>query len=83
MARKVFQYVDDFVVLGSGVELESFKCAVLDVFKANGEGLKFTGKVPVQGTLEFLDLELRLPEHHACWMYVPRSSIRFFSFKAS
>lgn len=59
VATKVFRYVDDFLVLGCNVQIESFQCAVLDAFNAKGKGLKFTAEVPVEGTLKFLDLELR------------------------
>ncbi|CAN8014869.1 unnamed protein product [Ixodes persulcatus] len=90
--KRVFRYVDDFLVLYEGAEEDDTRCLVLDAFEKCGGGLRFTCEEPKEGALQFLDLTMypgdntilsRLYRVAICWSFRPRSKKAILDFKSS
>lgn len=72
---RVFRFVDDFLFfVDCKVEvLESRALEVQTIVKDNFKPLIFTHELPVNQTIQFLDINLTFSPDHTCWMYHPRS----------
>lgn len=73
---KVLRYVDDYlIVLRPSLDHDCVQVVrqIVDIFKDCSQGLEFKLEVPTGGSLQFLDINLRLETSHVCWSYDPRS----------
>ncbi|CAN7947377.1 unnamed protein product [Ixodes hexagonus] len=81
--KRVFRYVDDFLVLYKGAEEDETRSFVLAAFEKCGGGLRFTCEEPNEGALQFLDLTMYLGDKTICWTFSPRSRKAILDFKSS
>ncbi|CAN8022615.1 unnamed protein product [Ixodes persulcatus] len=81
--KRVFRYVDDFLVLYEGAEEDDAWCLVLDAFEKCGGGLRFTCEEPKEGAQQFLDLTMYPGDNTICWTFCPRSKKAILDFKSS
>lgn len=82
--RRVYRYVDDYLVL---VEESGQMCfndkvtAVLNVFKEHSWGLNFTFELPKDKCIQYLDVLISFSDNrHTCWCYQPRSAKNVLPF---
>lgn len=69
LAKKVSQFVDDFLVI-SEKELQGCKVVnVLKLFREQGMGLKLTHEVARNNQFKFLDLTVHLKSGPICYLY--------------
>nr|XP_037287876.1 uncharacterized protein LOC119180841 [Rhipicephalus microplus] len=83
---QIFRYVDDFlVVLAADFNLtyDNTVQSVLCYFKNLGKGLSFTHEVPLNNSLQFLDINIRCCDGNVCWMYSPRAKKELLPYNSS
>ncbi|KAH6939901.1 hypothetical protein HPB50_022020 [Hyalomma asiaticum] len=69
---RTFRHVDDFLPLfRTTPEMPSDK--IFAHFSTCSPGFSFTKKLPTNGQLRFVDLQLCFGAVHTCWQYAPRS----------
>lgn len=71
--KRIFRFIDDYLVLGSCSQLDAFKGTVLSCFKKHGNRLNFACELLTGNKLQFLDLTLSFDSYHTCYMYAARS----------
>lgn len=72
---RVLRYVDDYIVFFEAYSDVIFHSNIyLMQFSIVANGLKFTHEIPVNSSLQFLDLRLLFERGHICWTYSPRTS---------
>lgn len=82
MVKKVYRYVDDYIVFVDKCSILRSIADILKVFKENGMGLKYTFEVMKENCIQFLDLSLKFGEEHVCWKFAPRSVKPLLNYKS-
>lgn len=80
---KVFRYVDDFLIILQEEQTEDLIDTILSVFSRSGKGLSFTYEQPILNVLQFLDLSIKISDHHICWSYLPRSKKEILNYQSA
>lgn len=83
LVRKVYRYVDDYIILVDRSNFTNNAINILKIFREKALGLEFTFEMPLQGALQFLDLNLSFHDKQVCWQYQPRSSKPLLSFASA
>ena len=81
--RKIFRYVDDFLVFIDSSNFQNTLDEVLAVFSELGLGLRFTYETPKESQIQFLDILVELKEEHVCWSYHPRTAKRLLDYRSA
>lgn len=82
----VFRFVDNYLMAikrPEGPSNDKVVNSVMDVFRPHAGRLKFTHECQDAIFLRFLDLKFKYSEHHACWLYQPRTKKELLSFDSS
>lgn len=73
VVSKVFRYVDDYLVLGSESNTNSFRNRIPDSFVFKGKRPKLTLETPVDDQMQFLVVHSKFEHGHVCWSCLPRA----------
>ncbi|CAN8001935.1 unnamed protein product [Ixodes hexagonus] len=81
--RKIFRYVDNFLVFIYSSNFQNTLDEVLAVFSELGLGLRFTYETPKESRIQFLDILVELKEEHVCWSYHPRTAKSLLDYRSA
>lgn len=83
--KKVFRYVDDFLIFiacdKNAFEAETVE--TLTAFKECFGTLEVTHEIPVDNTIRFLDIRFVFLDDHICWCYEPRANKPLLPFHSA
>lgn len=83
---RCFRYVDDFLLILKLDDLQKSDCSVfsiLELFNKCAGGLRFTHELPVNHTIQFLELSLSVADERICWEYKPRSKKEVLNYASA
>ncbi|XP_040069744.3 uncharacterized protein LOC120842657 [Ixodes scapularis] len=81
-AKKIFRYVDDYLVFVDKGNFSRTLDFALKTFKEQGLGLRFTFETPKDQTIQFLDLSVDVSQSHVCWWHHPRTTKNLLDFRS-